>query len=92
MCHTDNGFPLQITGGAFRGLPGPTKDYRKTPSYQRLQGPAVHHQDGRLTEIRTLCPGVRTGRFGTLLWVHACSDISSMAGATNKWVRVVWAT
>ena len=80
MCHTDNGFPLQITGGAYRGLPGPiddgralpgpiddgralpgpTKDYRKNPSYQRLQGPAVHHQDGRLSETRTLCPGVLT--------------------------------
>ena len=64
MYHTDTGFPLQITGGTYKGLPGPTKENRKNPFYQTLQGPAVHH--GRLTEIGTLCPGVRTGRLGTL--------------------------
>ena len=39
---------------------GPLEDCRA------LQSPGVHHQDRRLTEIRTLCPGVRTGRLGTL--------------------------
>ena len=34
MCHIDNGFPLQITTGAYSGLPGPIGDGRD------LQGPA----------------------------------------------------
>ena len=61
MCHTDNGFPLQITTGAYSGLPGPTGDGR---ALQRTTGRTRLTKDCRARPSTTwTAVFLRFGRF-----------------------------